>query len=111
MSRFWSNAPSLTNAYPSSPGHVFGSATSRAGAERIKHKSESLEEFVLSVLRVAGDRGATDFELQDAAAREGITSLLRPRRATLLARGDIVPSGRKRPSPTGIPVMVWTVRP
>ena len=92
------------------PGYVRASATSRAGAERIKSHAETLEDFVLSVLRVSRD-GLTDFEIQALAAREGITSLLRPRRATLLARGDIVPSGRKRLSPAGMTVMVWTVRP
>ena len=97
--------------YPVVPGHVFASATSRAGAERIKSHAETLEEFVLSVLTVAGDRGLSDFEIQDAASREGITSLLRPRRATLLARGDIIDSGRRRPAPSGLAVTVWTVRP
>ena len=112
MSRQWSNAPALTNAYPSSPGHVFASKTSRAGAERIKSSSESLEQFVLSVLTVAGEHGATDADIQAAASRENITSLLRPRRATLLARGDVRDSGKTRPSPTsGLMMTVWIVRP
>jgi len=97
--------------YPVVPGHVFASKTSRAGAERIKRSSESLEQFVLSVLTVAGANGLTDFEVQALADREGITSLLRPRRATLLARGDIIDSGRKRPAPSGLWVTVWVVRP
>jgi hypothetical protein len=107
MSRLDPNAWSEAR-YPANPGFVRGSTPSREAAQVIKRKSESLETFVLSVLRIAGMEGLTDGEIQSAAAREGIVSLLRPRRATLLARGEIRDSGRTRPSPTsGLQMTVW----
>ncbi len=108
MSRMWSNAPSL-DQYPHKPGHVFGSNPSREAAQRIKRHSDTLEEFVLSVLRVAGERGLTDFQIQDLAAKEGIVSLLRPRRAQLTARGEVKDSGMKREAPSGLLVTVWVL--
>jgi hypothetical protein len=99
-SKTWSDA-----VYPDRPGHVFGSPASKAGAERIRSKAESLEDVVRSLLTVHGN--LTDFELQEHARKEGILSLLRPRRATLTARGDVVDSGIKRPSPSGVMVTAW----
>lgn len=94
-----------TTTYPDRPGHVYGSATSRAGAERIKAKSESLEDVVRSLLTAHGP--LTDFELNEKARLEGIQSELRPRRATMTARGEVVDSGIKRPSPSGVMVIAW----
>lgn len=109
MSRM--NPYGIKAAYPYQPGRVHGSRTSAAGAERIKPKSESLEDFVLSVLRVAGEQGLTDFAIQDLATKEGITSLLRPRRAQLTARGEVRDSGMKRAAPSGVSATVWVIVP
>ena len=78
MSRMWSNNATLTGGYPAKghPGYVRNSSSSKAAADSIRDKSESLEDVVRSLLRGAGEEGLTDFELQAKAEREGITSLL-----------------------------------
>ena len=104
MSRLWSNSSEL-DGYPSAPGFQKHSTTSAAGAQRIKPHVESLEDVVLSLLRVHGPM--TDFELQAKAEAEGIRSLLRPRRARLTEKGEIADAKFKRPAPSGVSVTVW----
>lgn len=93
------------------PGFVRGSATSLAGANKIRRSAESLEDVVLSLLTGAGPDGLTDAEINAKARAEGIDSEMRPRRATLTARGYIIDSGKTRPNPTsGLGMTVWVLR-
>src|SRR3990167_2049420 len=91
--------------YPHRPGHVHGSATSRAASDSITDRRLSdLHEKVLALFRQAGPQGLTDVELQAAGNTD---SVLRPRRIELTALGKIKASGRTRLTGSNRAACVW----
>ncbi|MFW6124605.1 MAG: hypothetical protein ACOC46_00545 [Pirellulales bacterium] len=86
-----------------------GSATSRAAAEAIRPEAGTLSAAVFEFIVGAGDRGATDGEIQRALHLAGDTE--RPRRRALQQRGLIIDSGHRRKTPSGREAVVWVSAP
>lgn len=79
------------------------SPTSRAAGARIRVASSGAR--ALQALLEAGSSGLTDLELQELLCLNGDTE--RPRRVTLVDRGLVIDSGRRRLTPTGRQSVVW----
>ena len=84
------------------------SKTSRAAAHEIKDSVDTLRYKVRLHIEDAGDRGATDEEIQIALGMHGNTE--RPRRIELLNDFHVVmDSGRTRPTKSGRQAVVWVI--
>ena len=81
--------------------------TSREAARQIAGDVNALQRRVLDVLKRFGAFGCTDRELENATGLIGST--LRPRRCELREKGLIRDSGKRRPTPSGRPAIVWVV--
>lgn len=80
--------------------------TSRTAARSARVRDG--QRKVLDALAVAGGAGLTDFELAD---RTGVKQTsIGKRRGELRDAGLVVDSGRRRPSDTGRPAIVWTLK-
>ena len=96
--------PILAVSPPSTP-YIKRSETSRAAAVAIGGASKIMRERVLAFLAGCGPVGATDQEL--ASGLEMLSDSCRARRCELRDRGEILDSGRRRPSPSGRASTVW----
>jgi hypothetical protein len=83
--------------------------TSVLAAWRAWPRSGTQRERVLRWVIDRGDHGATDDEIQDALRLSGNSE--RPRRLELVERGWLVDSGRRRPSYSHGPAIVWVAKP
>lgn len=81
------------------------SDTSRAAAEDIKPKAETLRARVYWFIQSRGTVGATDDEVQRHLPMDPSTQ--RPRRVELVNAGLVVDSGRRRPTASGKQAAVW----
>ena len=81
------------------------SKTSRAAAAGIAPKAGTKRAQVLDFLRMAGEGGATDEEMQQCIPMNPNTQ--RPRRGELLADKFIKDSGRTRKTVGGDDAVVW----
>lgn len=82
--------------------------TTLSARDQIKSKRLTLRDKVLNYITQAGDRGATDEELQQVLFMAGNTE--RPRRDELLSMGLIRDSGRRRKTSSNRDAIVWVVR-
>lgn len=64
-----------------------------------------LRDRIFQFIRQQGPKGATDGEIQEALSLSGDSE--RPRRGELVDAGEIVFSGRTRPTRSGEPAKVW----
>lgn len=85
-------------------------ATARQAAESNAPRSGTQRGKVLLLLARAGDHGATDYELAEAAG------IIRPhvagtRRKELQQQGFVVETERRRNTDTGSPAVVWVITP
>lgn len=83
-------------------------STARAAAESNAPRSGTQRGKVLLLLARAGDHGATDYELAEAAG------IIRPhvagtRRKELQQQGFVVETERRRNTDTGSPAVVWVI--
>lgn len=85
--------------------HVRGSETSLNAAHLAVPKEPSQLERVRAHLVGCGPQGDTDEGMQDALKMNPSTQ--RPRRISLVDKGDAVDSGRKRNTRSGRPAVVW----
>lgn len=81
--------------------------TSDVAARRIAGHAGTLRAAVRALLRERGEYGATDQEIQDALSLPSNTQI--PRRWELMNTGEVVASGRKRPTRSGRPATVWVL--
>ena len=83
--------------------------TSIAALESMKFVAPSLRERITKHYDVLGDAGATceDVEKWFCGSHQTISSAMR----TLQQRGVIVDSGRRRPTSSGRPAIVWVRAP
>ena len=84
------------------------SETSRTAALEIETSAKTLRAKVLGFIRISGDYGATDEELQ--VALEMNPSTQRPRRVELVEKGLVVDSGKKRKTKSNRSATVWVRR-
>ncbi len=103
------DSPAALGIAPQTCPFVPSSPTSRAAAKRIGPAVESIRQRVLDFIAGRGFEGATDQEVAGALGMLSDTS--RARRVELRDRGQIVDSGRRRPSPSGRPATVWIANP
>ncbi len=89
------------------PPYQRGSATSSAAAAEIEPKVNRLRRQVLDYLRIVGEAGATDEEIQRWCNMQGNTE--RPRRKELVRDGLVVDSGTTRKTESGRQAVVWRV--
>ena len=88
-----------------------GTPTSQAAAASLRGHVGRLEAVVLDAIRAAGERGATDAEVEQATGLGGST--VRPRRVWLRAHGYVRQAldddGEvvKRPTQSGRAAVVW----
>lgn len=82
-----------------------GSDTSAAAAESILDKLNHLESIVLDHLRFRGSMGATDDEVEVATGLRHQTASAR--RRTLVLKGLVIDSGRRRATRSGRQAVVW----
>jgi hypothetical protein len=87
--------------------YVRGSETSRAAAASIASVAQVARDRVSAYIAGQGVYGATDQEI--AAGLAMLSDSARARRCELRDRGDIVDSGRRRPTPSGRAATVWIV--
>ena len=85
------------------------SPTSQAAAEAIAPTTGTLRAEVYAFLKLRGEQGATDEEIQRALHMEGNTA--RPRRRELEQSGLIRDSGATRQAISGRSAVVWEVIP
>ena len=95
-----------THRQPSTPPAHRDSDTSQAAAKRAAKRTPGRRELLLSIIRSAGQRGATIDELQQAT--DLLTQSICPVVAALKQDGQIIDSGQRRPTRTGSPAKVWT---
>lgn len=62
-------------------------------------------DLVYAALRIAADRGLTDFELGACIGRQQTSA--GKRRGELRDAGLVRDSGQRRPAPSGSPAIVW----
>ncbi len=79
--------------------------TSKATAESVKPDTNRQRARVRAYLIHRGKDGATDEEMQAHIPMNASTQ--RPRRVELVTAGEVVDSGRKRPTASGHPAIVW----
>jgi hypothetical protein len=88
--------------------HRGGPDTERTAASLVAPRSGTQRYAVLVELRLRGERGATDWELHREAGVGARPHVAGTRREELIADGwPIVDSGRRRPTDTGTPAIVW----
>lgn len=85
--------------------YVRGSHTSRAAAKAIEPVAGTQRAAVLAEIRIAGQRGRTDCEIQAMCMLPGDS--VGPRRGKLVEDGLIVDSGRTRKTASGRDAVVW----
>lgn len=84
-----------------------GGDTSRAGANRIEGEAITFRNSIKGVIALRGLHGATGDE---AAALAGLNKYAaRPRLSELRAAGEIVDSGKRRKSDSGVISIVWVL--
>ena len=94
-------------SYPNAPGSK-GGETSEAGAAAIAEAAGRLQRLVLTAVTEAGATGVTVVEM---ATRYGLDRMsIQPRFSELRRMGKIADSGRRRKNPSGVSVIVWTLR-
>ena len=81
------------------------SDTSKAAAVSQRHKSGTDRARVLAFIRGCGHLGATDDEIEVQLSLRHQTASAR--RNGLAKRGEVINSGRKRPTRTGRRAAVW----
>jgi len=81
-------------------------ATSREAAASAAPSAGTRALAVLEFLKDCGERGATDFEIDEALPGE---ETYRPRRVGLKDKGFVKDSGTTRKSPRGRRATVWVV--
>jgi hypothetical protein len=92
------------------PAHQRHSETSTAAAGAIEPKAATLRRLVLEALRLRGQQGATDDELQEVLGSVGMSgNTQRPRRVELVRAGLVRDSGTTRPTRSGRRAVVWVV--
>lgn len=82
-----------------------GSSTSYAAAASVANDAASMEQQVHSFICDAGPHGATDSELEEKLAMRHQTASAR--RRTLVLKGKVQDSGRKRATASGRQAVVW----
>lgn len=82
-----------------------GTALSRLAAELMQPHAARQRERVMEFIVSAGDRGATDEEIQDGLGLSGNSE--RPRRTRLVELGRVKDSGNMRMTRSGRPATVW----
>ena len=87
------------------PPSVKTSRTSRAAADSVISLTEAGRRAMLSMIRLAGEKGCTDAELEKLLERAG--NWIRPRRRELEKAGLIRDSGRTRPTASGRQAVIW----
>lgn len=83
--------------------------TSRIAAKLAKTFAASQQEQVFSFIEQAGERGATDQEIETALGIAG--NSVRPRRRKLVELGRVKESGNLRLTNSNSPAVVWVVAP
>lgn len=81
--------------------------TSRMAAKRIAGHAAKQRADVLAAIAKAGTFGASDAEIEQATGIRAQS--ISPRRGELRTLGAIVYSGKRRPTPSGCPAMVWVL--
>lgn len=93
---------------PTAP-YVVGSDTSKdAATGQSLTDTDRARQAVLAYLKARKADGATDEEMQVFIPMAANTQ--RPRRVELVERLNVVDSGRRRPTASGRPAVVWVVR-
>lgn len=95
----WQRSPIL----PVSP-----TVTQEQAAARIKWRVTGMRQTIYRMIKEAGERGATDDEIQRALDIEGSTE--RPRRRELEIAGHIVNAEKVRANSRGNNETVWVVK-
>ena len=84
------------------------SPTSKAAGKRARSSAATWRTRVLTVIRLEGERGATDEEIQDALDMNPSTE--RPRRVELVKLGLVEDSGETRKTRSNRSAVVWTAK-
>lgn len=92
-------------AYGGRPPFVKGSDTSEAAADSIESTGSSMRYKVLAFIKRAGDRGATDDEVEVGLEMRHQTASAR--RRELVLSGHVHDSGNRRPTRSGRGATVW----
>ena len=88
--------------------HRDGTDTERAAALRVMPRSGTQRAAVLHALRMVGNDGLTDYQLHAIYKIGARPHVPATRREELIADGwPIVDSGKRRPTDTGSPAIVW----
>lgn len=88
--------------------HADGPETEREAAELVMPRSGSQRARILTQLYAVGEHGATDYELNELLNPGRRSVCAGTRRAELIRDGwPIVDSGRRRPTDTATPAIVW----
>ncbi|NLE39634.1 MAG: hypothetical protein GX621_16570 [Pirellulaceae bacterium] len=82
-----------------------GPATSQAAAASIRHRAAKIRSIVAAFIAGRGFEGATDCEVSEALDIAADTT--RARRVELRDAGDVIDSGRRRPTRSGRAAIVW----
>ncbi len=82
--------------------------TSLGAAVAIAPRIPELRQRVLDAIRARGKHGATDHELCGELGM--IKDTVAPRRTELRDDDLVVDSGRRRPTPSGRPAIVWVAK-
>lgn len=85
--------------------YVRHSATSKAAAKAIAPVAGTQRAMILEEIKVAGERGRTDCEIQAMCMLSGDT--VRPRRGEILKAGLIRDGGMRRKTASGRHAVVW----
>ena len=86
-----------------------GTPTSRITATLAKTFAATQQETVFEFIEQAGDRGATDQEIEIGLGIAG--NSVRPRRRKLVELGRVKQSGNLRLTSSNSPAVVWVVTP
>lgn len=90
--------------YPHVPGHR-GVSSSIEAAEKIAPKVHTMRDRVYGIIKVCGQNGITVEELCQFMKME--PKHCQPRVSELRKLGKVVDSGDRRPSESGVRVIVW----
>jgi hypothetical protein len=103
------SAPRLSRSAvgENTPGklHRHAHDTERIAAEMVRPRTGTLRAKALVTIAAAGENGLTHGELAETTGERHYS--IAPRVTELVDQGWIVDSGRRRPTDTGSPAIVW----
>ena len=87
--------------------HRHAHDTERAAAERVGPRTGTLRALAFRTIASAGDDGLTHGELAMLAGKRHYS--IAPRVTELVEQGYVRDSGKRRPTDTGSPAIVWVL--